>query len=89
MRMTLRKQRADSARGLDGWRVAELKALPPSLLAKLADILNVVESTGRWPKTLERALISLIPKGEGGEPLAMRPISVTSAVYRLWAATRL
>jgi len=83
------RQSTLSASGMDGWRVAELKALPDFLLDKLAILLNVVEMTGTWPHTLERALVSLIPKGEGGEPLAMRPISVTSAVYRLWAATRL
>jgi hypothetical protein len=49
----------------------------------------VVERTGSWPSSLERALISLIPKSEGGDPFAMRPISVASAVDRLWAATRL
>ena len=55
----------------------------------MAEILNRVEQTGRWPRSLERALVTLVPKGEGGDPLAMRPISVASAVYRLWAATRL
>ena len=86
---TLAHQSAKSAAGMDGWRVAELKRLPPFLLSKLADLLNVVERSGQWPSSLERALITLIPKGEGGDPLAMRPISVASAVYRLWAATRL
>jgi hypothetical protein len=89
LRRTLGSQSSKSAAGMDGWRVAELKALPDFLLGQLAALLNAVERTGRWPAALERALISLIPKGEGGEPLAMRPISVASAVYRLWAATRL
>ena len=31
----------------------------------------------------------LIPKGEGEEPLKQRPITITSVMYRLWAATRL
>ena len=65
LRMTFSKQRTDSACGMGGWRVAELNALPPILLAKLADILKVADSTGKWPKSLERALISLIPKGKG------------------------
>ena len=32
--------------------------------------------------------VSLIPKGEGGKPLDMRPITVTSIIYRLWAGIR-
>eukprot|EP00660_Eupelagonema_oceanica_P019763 gene19763-biopygen20777 len=74
---------------MEGWRVRELKALSDPLLGRLAELYNVVERTGAWPAALERALVSLIPKGEGGAPLQMRPISVLSAVYRLWAATRL
>ena len=89
LQTTLAKQSTRCAAGMEGWRVAELKALPPFLLDKLAQLLNQVEKTGRWPRSLERALVTLVPKGEGGQPLAMRPISVASAVYRLWAATRL
>jgi hypothetical protein len=89
LQSTLAKQSTRCAAGMEGWRVAELKALPPFLLDKLAQLLNLVEKTGRWPRSLERALVTLVPKGEGGQPLSMRPISVASAVYRLWAATRL
>eukprot|EP00973_Karenia_brevis_P082496 11434733-Karenia_brevis.AAC.1 len=74
---------------MDGWRVAELKALPLPLLEALAVIFNVIEKRGRWPKALERALVSLIPKGAGSQPQDLRPISVMSAIYRLWAARRL
>ena len=89
LQRTLSRQTVRSAAGMDGWRVSELKALPLHLLVRLADLLNEVERFEVWPSALERSLISLIPKGERGEPLAMRPISVASAVYRLWAATRL
>ena len=86
---TLKTQSVRTACGMDGWRVAELKSLPIPLLTRMADMMNYIETQGRWPSALERALVSLIPKGEGGEPLNMRPITVASAVYRLWAATRL
>eukprot|EP00660_Eupelagonema_oceanica_P014178 gene14178-biopygen34257 len=89
LRETLARMSARQAGGMEGWRVRELKALPEALLDALAEVLNVVEHEGRWPAALERALITLIPKGEGGEPECMRPISVMSAVYRLWAATRM
>ena len=33
--------------------------------------------------------MTLVPNGEGWDTVAMRPISVASAVYRLWDDTRL
>ena len=48
-----------------------------------------METQGRWPRALCQAWITLIPKGDSPSPLDQRPISVASAVYRLWAATRL
>ena len=89
LRKTLRKMKTKTSAGIEGWRMAELKQLPTPLLDKLADVFDVVERTGKWPKSLMRALISLIPKGNGDGPLEQRPITVTSCVYRLWAATRL
>ena len=89
LRRTMGRQKSKSAAGLDGWRVAELKSLPTFYLERLAELYNTIETTGTWPKALTRARISLIQKGEGAEPPQQRPISVASAVYRLWAATRL
>ena len=40
----------------------------PNVVDALATLLDEVERSGRWPAALERALITLIPKGEGGEP---------------------
>ena len=45
LRATLTKQRLWSAPGPDMWRVAELRALPDTLLERLADVLNTVEAT--------------------------------------------
>jgi len=75
--------------GVEGWRVRELKQLPRELLDMLACILNLIEDTGIWPGIILQSLVTLIPKGEGVNPLSLRPISVTSLIYRLWAATRL
>ena len=85
----LKRMRSAQACGMEGWRVAELKALPLTLLDRLAEVMNLIEQEQAWPKALQRALVTLIPKGEGMGPLDLRPISVMSAVYRLWAATRL
>lgn len=58
----------------------------------MATLLNTVESTGKWPKTLLHAiccLIILIPKGtEKAGPLELRPLSIMSLVYRLWGSVR-
>ena len=75
--------------GLEGWRPAEMKKLQPPLLVLLADLFNAIEATGEWPHALTRATVTLIPKGAGGAPTNQRPISCTSAVYRLWAGTRI
>eukprot|EP00666_Eupelagonemidae_sp_cell4sb_P005827 gene5827-biopygen9860 len=89
LRAILARMPARQAGGMEGWRVRELKALPLPLLGALARVFNAVERAGKWPTALERALMTLIPKGQGGEPDKMRPISVMSAIYRVWAAARL
>ena len=71
--------------GLDGWCVADLLCLPDVLLNWLAELLTVIEQTGRWPRILARGFISLIPKGEGMLPMQQRPLSVLSQIYRVWA----
>ena len=78
-----------SSSGMDGWRVRELRKLPEPILDMLACFFNMVKSTGCWPLSLQRALVSLIPKGQGCQPLDLRPISVMSVIYRLWAVRRL
>ena len=75
---------------MEGWRVAELKRLPKPLLNRLAALFNVIEKTSRWPKCLERSLVTLVQKstGHNTNPEDLRPITVMSAIYRLWASTR-
>ena len=69
--------------------VEHLRRLPDVTLAALADLLNLVERTGTWPSSLAQGYISLIPKGEGMHPTNMRPLSVLSNIYRVWAGIRL
>ncbi|KAJ9460347.1 hypothetical protein DIPPA_24595 [Diplonema papillatum] len=89
LRILLRKKPKKSASGVDGWRMAELRELPLPLLNALADVMNLVETTGDWPASMTTALVSMVPKDESQDPLHTRPITVTSAVYRLWACRRL
>ncbi|KAJ9447298.1 Retrovirus-related Pol polyprotein from type-2 retrotransposable element R2DM, partial [Diplonema papillatum] len=84
-----RKKRVQSSCGVDGWRMREVAALPDTILEGFAAVLNEVEETGLWPDGVLDALVTLIPKGEGDDPLKLRPITVSSVVYRLWASVRL
>eukprot|EP00665_Eupelagonemidae_sp_cell47_P008443 gene8443-2313_t len=85
---TIARMKTKQAGGMDGWRAHELKHFPAEILELLAGLFNRIESTGEWPEALQRALVTLIPKGAGGRPLQLRPITVTSTIYRLWAGTR-
>ena len=89
LRRRIAKMSKTTAKGLDAWGVRDLARLPLIVLDLLAQLLAAVERTGRWPGALTRGYISLVPKGEGSLPLQMRPLSVLSAVYRLWAGLRL
>eukprot|EP01060_Flectonema_neradi_P018899 TRINITY_DN2585_c0_g1_i5.p1 TRINITY_DN2585_c0_g1~~TRINITY_DN2585_c0_g1_i5.p1 ORF type:complete len:1775 (+),score=233.22 TRINITY_DN2585_c0_g1_i5:396-5720(+) len=76
------------AAGVDGFRVAELKAMPKDVFPMVASLFNEIERTG-WPEAVLIALVSTIPKGAGTKPLEQRPITVTSALYRLWGSIRM
>ena len=81
----LSRMSGSSSRGAEGWGVEELKRLALPVLDDLAELLNTVEATGVWPQALREGLVSLISKGEGASPNQLRPITVMSAIYRLWA----
>ncbi|KAJ9439057.1 Retrovirus-related Pol polyprotein from type-2 retrotransposable element R2DM, partial [Diplonema papillatum] len=89
LRSVARKKGVQSSCGVDGWRMREVAALPDTILEGFAAVLNEVEETGLWPDGVLDALVTLIPKGEGDDPLKLRPITVSSVVYRLWASVRL
>ena len=77
-----------TALGLDGWSLKDLRSLPLRLLDWLAELLTLVEVTGRWPEVLARGYTALIPKpGEEG-PIGTSPLIVLSVVYGLRAGTR-
>ena len=83
-----------SAAGLDHFLPGELKILAkwaPSLMVKLAQLFAVIESTSKWPKVLVKGSISFIPKTDDVENLSAdqyRPITILSAIYRLWSSIR-
>ena len=58
------------------------------LLEWTADLLAIVEATGRWPTELTRAETVLLPKGGTDDPLDKRPITLLPMLYRVWVALR-
>ena len=89
MAKRLKEMAQDTATGLDGWSAKDLKVMQPQMWDMLAAILRLVEQTGVWPARLAEGFIALVPKGEGGDPLQLRPLSALSVIYRLWAGVRL
>ena len=74
----------ETTTGTDGWSRKMLLALPLELFDWLVHFYTMIEE-GQWPEQLAEGFISLIPKGEGAHPPKMRPPSVLSMSYRLWA----
>ena len=85
---TLAKMSRNKAPGLDEWRVYELRHWKTDFKTKLAELLNSVEKTGKWPDTLPGPLGMLLPKGGSDEPLDRRPIWLMPMIYRIWATRR-
>ena len=84
------RAKESTAGGLDGWAWNEIQALPLPWFSGLAILLELVESTGVWPRGLLDAYLAMIPEADGDStPFGQRPLSVLPVVYRLWASLRL
>ena len=79
-----RKMGVETANGLDLWSIKLLKRLPAPFWDALAELLRVVERTGRWPERVAEGFTSLVPKGEGeGDPMKLRRLTVLLQIYRI------
>ena len=83
----------ESSPGLDGWSHIDLKLLShaaPWVIDSLCQLLSAVEQTGAWPSSIISGFTTLIPKSsETPEtPTDLRPITVLSVLYRVWARIR-
>ena len=76
------------AGGLDGWRVAELKALPLPHWRLLGQLLELCERVGDWPAGFKQAAVSLLPKEGETDVAALRPVTILPLPYRIWAVAR-
>ena len=71
------KMGMNTANGIDLWSIRLPKRLPAPFWDALAELLRVVERTGRWPERVAEGFTSLVPKGEGeGDPMNLRPLTV-------------
>ena len=83
-----------SASSMDHWDSTELRSLflwAPGAAAPLAQSLNLIERTGRWPSPCLQGRVVFIPKEvDSGfaDALEHRPITILSCVYRLWSGIR-
>ena len=76
-------------RGTCGWSVGELRLLPEKAVLPLLRLFATVGKGGCWPKQLQTWLLVLLRKEEGIPTWkSVRPISVASVVYRVWARIR-
>ena len=54
-------------------------------LDKLAMLYQTIERAAKWPANLLEVPVTTLKKGKGDTPLQVRPISLTSHIYRMWA----
>eukprot|EP00435_Cladocopium_sp_Y103_P020844 s1782_g5.t1 len=88
-RSALAKSKTTTMRGTCGWSVGELELLPGKIVEPLLRIFELIEKGGSWPKQLQTWLLVLLRKEEGIPTWkSVRPISVASVVYRVWARVR-
>ena len=88
VREAARQMGTGKSPGHDGWRGGDLAKLPIDAQEELAELLNEVELKGQWPATMKGAVVVMLPKGEGMDPLGQRPIGLLPGIYRLWARLR-
>ncbi len=82
-----------SAAGMDRLLPCELKVIClwcPEIITHMADLYNIIESTGHWPQELTKGAVSFLPKSNETCPSAdnFRPLTILSSLYRLWAKFR-
>ena len=86
---------SDSSPGLDGWHPRDLRALckhSPTVIDLLAELFAAMSNHGTWPKQLHQGLVVTLPKDTDAtiqDPMSVRPITITSTLYRVWAKWQL
>lgn len=74
--------------GVDAWQVEEIQFLGRHSVSALAALFNEIEHTGTWPSQLSEVPVAALKKPTGCTPKDIRPIALSSLVYRIWARLR-
>eukprot|EP00438_Fugacium_kawagutii_P017856 Skav229919 [mRNA] locus=scaffold3709:10405:15534:- [translate_table: standard] len=80
-----------SARGACAYTPRELLFMPESLCQWLLDLMSAIElGTMQWPPSIMSARVVMLTKPDETptHPLQVRPITITSRIYRTWAKYR-
>ena len=89
LRDVLREKNKNTAAGRHSWNMRELNELPEVALDGLAAILTRAVAITRLPKSMTGAWMAMVPKSTlPSPPLGVRPISILSSAYRLYASAR-
>lgn len=73
-------------RGSCKFSTIELQRIPDPLLEILIKMFEGIERGKRWPKQWMSAFVIFLPKVEEAKsPCELRPITVISKIYRVWA----
>eukprot|EP00969_Alexandrium_andersonii_P019456 849137-Alexandrium_andersonii.AAC.1 len=95
--LTLEKVKAsfveapDTAPGFDGWCAQDFRHAPDCVFRWLVAFFTQIEAGMTWPSAMTHARAIMLPKTERlqVDPLAFRLLSISSFIYRRWAALRL
>ena len=80
------------AAGLDGCPAKMFASLPRPALHRLAQLLDLFEEKGHWPKSLKQWKLIFLPKSKVGKIPGLadvRPICIAPVLYRIWGRIRL
>ncbi len=82
------KLRLKAAGGPDGWKAQEIRVLPDWVWTRAAQLCDVAEKHGEWPRAMRQGTVALIPKEGATHTGELRPIVILPFFYRIWAASR-
>ena len=88
VREHLKRMKAYTARGADGWNVVELRTLPDPALEQLCLIYVACEAFSLWPAVFNEVYTTLLQKADDVDASGIRPIGVTCIPYRIWSSIR-
>lgn len=85
-KQSLQGTKKKNMRGSCKFSTVELQRIPDSLIEILIKIFEAIEAGKAWPKQWMSAFVVFLPKVEDAKaPCELRPITVISKIYRVWA----